>query len=135
MDSLPFSVKIFFCSAQEYMNETWTFYDLHDGQITAVNDKAPPKPPFLGKADKCNFFVGVFKLSDGACFKKCLEATLRAAARDMDSFYSTLMLYGETHGFSSCAVKEWFDIGHAQLYFKTRIKEDRQRYRKVHRRD
>lgn len=121
MDSLPFSEKDFFCSAQEYMNDTWTFYDLRDGQITAVNDKAPPKPPFLGKAYKCNFFVGVFKLSNGACFKQCLETALRASSRDMDSFYSALILYGETHRFSSCAVKEWFDIGHAQLYFKTRM--------------
>ena len=105
MDSLPFNTKAFFCSAQDYMNETWTFYDLRDGQITAVNDKIP----------------GVFKLSDGAYFKKCLESVLKASSSDMDSFYSALMLYSKTRKFSSCAVKEWFDIGHAQLYFKTRM--------------
>lgn len=121
MDSLPFSAKDFFCYSQEYISDTWTFYDIHDGQITAVNDKVSPKSPFLSNAHKYNFFVGVFKLSDGAYFKKCLENVLAKRSADTDSFYSALMLYSKTYKFSACAVKEWFDIGHAQLYFKTRM--------------
>ena len=121
MDSLPFNEGDFFCYSQDYINETWTFYDLRDGQFTAVNDKAPPQSLFLDNADKCNFFVGVFKLRDGAYFKKCLENALKASSKDMDSFYSALMFYSKTHRFNSCEVKEWFDIGHTQLYFETRM--------------
>lgn len=121
MDSLPFDAQDFFCYSQEYINDTWTFYDMHDGQITAVNDKVAPKPPFIGDAGKCNFFIGVFKFSDGAYFKKCLENVLAKRSADTDSFYSALMRYSKTRQFSAYAVKEWFDIGHAQLYFKTRM--------------
>ncbi len=73
MDSLPLNEPDFFCSSKEYANDTWTFYNLNDGQISAVNDKKTPAPPFDNNRAKYNFFVGVFKLSNGAYFKKCLE--------------------------------------------------------------
>lgn len=121
MDSLPFNEKDFFCYSQEYMNETWTFYEIRSGKIVAVNDKAPPKPPFNAGSEKYNFFVGAFKLSNGAYFKKCLEIVWQKPAKDTDSFYSALMLYSETYAFQPFEVQEWFDMGHAQLYFKTRM--------------
>ena len=71
LDSLPLNEGNFFCSAEEYLNETWTFYQMNEGQIVSVNDKTIPTPPFNSKAEKYNFFVGFFKISDGAYFKKC----------------------------------------------------------------
>lgn len=121
MDSLPFSENDFFCFSQTYMSDMWTFYHLCNGQVTDVNDKTSITLPFIDSADKCNFFIGVFKFSDGAYFKKCLETVWKEPLQETDSFYLALILYSKTFHFRPYEVKEWFDIGHAQLYFETRM--------------
>ena len=119
LDSLPLDEKNFFCSSQEYSNETWTFFKMNDGRLTEINDKKFPSSSF--ENIKADFFVGVFKISDGAYFKKCLETAFKNPAKNMDSFYFALQIYSETYKFYSCKVKDWFDIGHVRLYFKTRM--------------
>ncbi len=122
MDSLPFDKKDFFCFSEEYINEIWTFYNLHEGKLTEINDKKNPTSPSFANSSKIEFFVGVFKISNGGYFKQCLEKVFRNPTKNVDSFYSALMLYSEIYKFYSYKVKDWFDIGHVQLYFKTRMK-------------
>lgn len=122
MDSLPSDVSDFFCSASEYMSETWTFYDLNDGEISFISDKKSPATSFSEKPARKSFFIGVFKFSDGAYFKSCLKLALENPSENMDSFYSALTMYSRRYKLSRVEVKDWFDIGHAQKYFETRIR-------------
>lgn len=121
MDSLPFEKNDFFCASKEYISDTWTFYDISDGRITFINDKTPPVDTFVKDSMIKSFFVGVFKLSNGSYFKKCLEIVRSNSVHNIDSFYSALMLYSETYKFSSFEVQDWFDIGHSQKYFESRM--------------
>ena len=121
MDSLPFDKTDFFCISQEYVNDTWTFYDILDGQVTFINDKISPTPSFISNTKIKPFFVGLFKISNGAYFKKCLETVRNNPSKNMDSFYSALMIYSKTYKFSTFEVQDWFDIGHSQKYFETRM--------------
>ncbi len=121
MDSLPLDEVDFICFSEEYLNDTWTFYNINSGQITSINDKKSPLSTFSDKSSKYNFFVGVFKLSHGAYFKQCLETTLKNPSKNMDSFYAALMLYSKTYNFYTYKVKDWFDIGHTQQYFETKM--------------
>lgn len=116
MDSLPFDEENFFCASNESMNELWTFYDIDNGQITFINDKK-----YIQQSIQKNFFTGVFKFNHGSYFKKCLE---EVDNKSMDSFYSALMVYSQKYKLNEYLVKDWFDIGHSQKYFESRMQID-----------
>ena len=121
MDSLPMDIKDFFCYSEEYLNEMWTFYNMSYGQLKFINDKKIPSSSNIDESNKMNFFVGFFKISDGALFKTCLKKAQNESSVDMDSFYKALMLYSKINKLNSYKVKDWFDIGHSQKYFDARM--------------
>ena len=121
MDHLPFDKADFICTAKEYLSETWTFYNSYNGKFNFINDKKTPSSPFIDKSIKYDFFIGLFKISNGSYFKKCLETVWKNPLKDMDSFYSALMLYSNDYKFHSYELQDWFDIGHSQKYFETRM--------------
>ena len=121
MDNLLPHEEDFFYFSSERISETWTFYKIQKGELVSVHDKISPQMSFIGNQNKFDFFIGFFKLSDGAHFKKCLETVRQDPAEKIDSFYAALMLYSKTHKLRSLRVKDWFDIGHSQCYFKTRM--------------
>ncbi len=100
----------FYCQ-EDYMSETWTYFDEIDGHITNIIDKAD-----VAANEKKRLFVGVFKITDGQSFRRCLEL---AFDRDVQisAFYDALMLYSEKHPMEPVGTDSWFDIGHEDKYY------------------
>lgn len=108
-------VDSFFCQ-EDYMSEKWTYFDEKDGVITDIYDK---------KAVDCDvkkrLFTGVFLILDSEYFRGCLEDAFRDECQEMDSFYCALQKYSWTHPMRAEYTTEWFDIGHADRYYNSKL--------------
>lgn len=106
-----------FYYAEEYASERWTFFEEEQGEITAVFDKSSNLDTKILR----KVFVGVFKISDQSEFKRCLEKAFHEESRRMDSFYYALMLYSKIHPVKAVPTDNWFDIGHADKYYNSKL--------------
>ena len=105
----------FYCH-EDYMSETWTYFDEENGRITNIYDKKS-----VDSDKKRKLFVGVFSITDSAYFKKCLEEAFSKKDVGMSTFYCALQLYSTKHPMKSVPTENWFDIGHQDKYYNSKL--------------
>ena len=105
----------FFCQ-EDYMSDTWTYFDEKDGRIIRVYDKEPVKEEVRKK-----LFVGVFQFTDAACFRKCLEGAFKQDSLQISTFYYALQEYSKIHPMRPVLTNNWFDIGHEDKYYNSKL--------------
>ena len=105
----------FFCQ-EDYMTDTWTYFDEKEGVITNIYDK-----DCANEEMKKKLFVGIFKIMDVVEFKKCLEAAFENTNSSISSFYYALQLYSKSHPMTPVLTENWFDIGHADRYYNSKL--------------
>lgn len=102
--------------AEDYVSDTWTFFDDADGKITAIYDKKKRTDDSQKK-----LFVGLFRITDCKLFRKCLENAFEIQDPTMSTFYYALYLYSQQKNIATFKVDGWFDIGHADTYFNSKL--------------
>lgn len=105
----------FYCH-EDYMSETWTYFDEQDGHITKIYDKQR----FDGDLRK-KLFVGVFSMADAGCFKTCLEEAFACKDPGMSTFYYAVQLYSKSRPLRAVPTDNWFDIGHQDRYYNSKL--------------
>ena len=116
-DRLPDKCEDCVFYAEDYPSDVWTFFECEDGVITRIWDKEDS----LDAGTMRILFVGVFLLSDEADFRECLETAFREKDGDMSTFYRALMLYSRRHPVTPVRAENWFDIGHADKYYNSKL--------------
>lgn len=111
---------------EEYVTDTWTYFDEENGKLVSVWDKK--KVEFT---EKKKLFVGVFVLSDEACFKEILLKKKSMPEDGMEPFYSALMEYSETYPIEFCKTDSWLDIGHAKKYYDARLEVEAREFNQI----
>ncbi len=117
MDAFPEGVEDGFFYTEDYPSDVWTYFDCENGVITSVRDKQTG----LDTKNMQKLFVGVFRLSDEADLKKCLEQSFQNKTGRMNSFYHALILYSRMHPMEAVCTKNWFDIGHVDKYYNSTL--------------
>ena len=105
----------FYCH-EDYMSETWTYFDEQDGRITNIYDKNS-----IDSDKKKKLFVGVFSITDSAYFRKCLEEAFARKDLGMSTFYCALQLYSMKYPMKAVPTENWFDIGHQDKYYNSKL--------------
>ncbi len=105
----------FFCK-EDYMTDLWTYFDERDGVITQVYDKRDVVPDM-----RKPLFVGVFQLTNGGYFKRCLEEAFATEDLKMSTLYYALMLYSRKYPVKPITSENWFDIGHKDNYYNSNL--------------
>ena len=105
----------FYCH-EDYMSETWTYFDEENGRIVNIYDKES-----LDSDKKKKLFVGVFSITDSEYFRKCLEKAFGNKGILMSTFYFALRLYSERYPMKAVTTENWFDIGHQDKYYDSRL--------------
>lgn len=107
-----------FYYSEDYISDKWTYFDSDNGEITAIYDKKVEK---VNKLRKEKLFVGVFYLSDPLFFKSCIENAEKVNSNNISTFYFALQLYSKTYPLTPVKTDSWFDIGHADKYFNSKL--------------
>ncbi|HAQ0902448.1 TPA: capsular biosynthesis protein, partial [Enterococcus faecium] len=107
-----------FFYAEDYYSNTWTFFEEKDGDIISVLDKNELKEDD-GKKHK--LFSGVFQIMDAQYFRECLRKALMSNVVNVNSFYQALQEYSKRYEFLSIKTNNWFDIGHADKYYNSKL--------------
>lgn len=105
----------FFCQ-EDYMSDTWTYFDEKDGRIIQIYDKEP-----VEKEIRKKLFVGVFQFTDAACFRECLESAFQQDSLQVSTFYYALQEYSKMHPMQAILTNNWFDIGHEDKYYNSKL--------------
>ena len=105
----------FFCQ-EDYMSDTWTYFDEKDGTIVRVYDKEPVKEEIKKK-----LFVGVFQFTDAVYFRRCLEMAFEQESLQRGTFYYALQEYSKKYSMKAVLTNNWFDIGHADKYYNSKL--------------
>ena len=108
--------EVAFFFQQDYMSDTWTYFDENDGRIVRIYDKEPVKEEVRKK-----LFVGVFQFTDAACFRKCLESAFKQDSLQISTFYYALQEYSKIHPMRPVLTNNWFDIGHEDKYYNSKL--------------
>jgi hypothetical protein len=116
MDNLVDSPKDCFYFTEDYQSNLWTFFEENDGVIEGVLDKKNTPE----SKEKKKLFIGLFKISDSKLFKNILEEAINTK-NNMDSFYYALVNYSKLKPMSALETSNWYDIGHAQKYYKSNL--------------
>ena len=116
MDDMTSCGKDGFFYAEDYESDTWTFFEEEEGVITRIYDKCPS----TGR-EKKKLFVGVFWVSDVEYFRSCLQNAMRSRTEDRNTFYHALCLYSKRHAMVGIQADSWFDIGHEETYYSSRL--------------
>lgn len=77
---------------EDYMSETWTYFDEENRIITHIYDKEA-----INEEIKKKLFVGVFKIINTHDFSECLRNAVQQKNKKMNSFYHALELYSKKH--------------------------------------
>lgn len=117
LDELPENCPDGFFYSEDYVSDTWTFFEDEDGMLTSVWDKQKG----LDEKARKKLFVGVFWMSDEADFKRCLEQAFKESVQGLSTFYHALKLYSKTHRMQPVQAEDWFDIGHAEKYYDSKL--------------
>lgn len=107
-----------FIYSEDYISDKWTYFDIDEGVLTEIYDK---KSDIVNSLKKEKLFVGVFYLSDSLNFKKCLEEAFNRQDKNISSFYLALQIYSQKHPLKAVKTDNWFDIGHADKYFNSKL--------------
>lgn len=110
-----------FYYAEEYVSELWTYFQMENGQITKVTDKQSTD---MEMGQKGTLFVGVFYISDSGCLRRCLEEAFTSSLAGVSAFYRALMLYSKQHALKAIRTQNWFDIGHEERYYNSKLEVD-----------
>lgn len=102
--------------AEDYLSAMWTYFEVENGVITILSDKENVR-----SEEKKKLFVGLFMITDCQLFRKCLEDAFEADDWKTSTLYYALCRYSELKGFDVLKVCEWFDIGHADTYYKSKL--------------
>ena len=105
----------FYCH-EDYMSETWTYFDEENGRITNIYDKES-----LDSDQKKKLFAGVFSMTDSAYFRKCLEEAFAQKDLPMSTFYFALQRYSKKYPMRTVTTENWFDIGHQDKYYNSKL--------------
>ena len=105
----------FFCQ-EDYMSDTWTYFDEKDGTIVRIYDKEPVKEEIKKK-----LFVGVFQFTDAVYFRRCLEMAFEQESLQMNTFYYALQEYSKKYSMKAVLTNNWFDIGHEDKYYNSKL--------------
>lgn len=105
-----------FFYAEDYMSDTWTFFEEEKGNIVKIYDKIPEYSEVQKK-----LFVGVFKISDPEYFKMCLEEAFSSTNRTESTFFYAIRLYNKKYVFDIQKTDNWFDIGHVDKYYNSNL--------------
>lgn len=105
----------FFCQ-EDYMSDTWTFFDEADGVITNLYDKRS-----ICSDVKKPLFVGVFQIMDSPFFRACLEESIQKKSAELNTFYDALRTYSRRYPLQAIPTSNWFDIGHEDKYYNTKL--------------
>lgn len=101
---------------EDFISDTWTYFDQENGMITTIYDKNA-----MDSEEKAKLFVGVFKISDPQFFRKCLENAFENRSKEISTFYCALKMYSEQYPMSMLETDDWFDIGHADKYYDSKL--------------
>ena len=101
---------------EDYMSETWTYFDEGNGIITHIYDKEA-----INEEIKKKLFVGVFKIINTHDFSECLKNAVQQKNKKMNSFYHALELYSKKHPMQAVLTNNWFDIGHEDKYYNSKL--------------
>lgn len=105
-----------FFYTEDFVSDTWTFFEMKDGVLTEVYDKFP-----TSDNGKKKLFVGVFRIDKPQEFSRCLDIAFATKERGMSTFYYALQLYSKVYPLRSVKTDNWFDIGHADTYYNSRL--------------
>ena len=108
-----------FFYSEDYFSEAWTFFSMKDGNhgaFTSITDKKK-----IDSDNKAKLFVGVFKILDPVLFRECLEHAFNEPDNEISSFYQALSEYNNIRPFTAIKTGDWFDTGHADKYFNSRL--------------
>ena len=105
----------FYCH-EDYMSETWTYFDEDNGRITNIYDKES-----LDSDKKKKLFVGVFSIVDIEYFCRCLEEAFAQQELSMSTFYFALRRYSKKYPMRAVTTENWFDIGHQDKYYNSKL--------------
>ncbi len=108
-------IDAFYCY-EDYMSETWTYFDEKNGSITDIYDKKT-----IDSDKKKKLFVGVFSITDSVYFRKCLDEAFERESIGMSTFYFALKLYSAKHPMRAIMTENWFDIGHQDKYYNSKL--------------
>ena len=107
-----------FYYSEDYISEKWTYFDSSNGEISSIYDKRAEKVNDLHKE---KLFVGVFYLSNPVFFKSCIESAREVKNSNVSTFYLALQLYSKKYPLTPIKTDSWFDIGHADKYFNSKL--------------
>jgi choline kinase len=107
-----------FYYAEDNISAKWTFFENENGVLKHISDKCEME---IASNKTGKLFVGVFIIAHKKDFEQCLEQALQKR-EDMDSFYTALQLYSKIYPFKPIKTNHWFDIGHADNYFNSKLK-------------
>lgn len=116
LDTITENMPDSFYYAEDYVTDKWTYFDIQNRILTHIYDKSP-----IPSTRKEKLFVGVFYLSDSKCFKECIDKALSDRDKSMSSFYQALKLYSSIHPLEAIETSNWFDIGHADKYYNSKL--------------
>lgn len=119
LDNILKSKADSFYFAKDDFSDKWTFFNIRNGKLEEIIDKKTAADDYFDK--KLKLFVGVFYLSDSICFKKCLEKAFEENNEDVSAFYRALKLYSKIHTLNAVETSNWFDIGHIDNYFNSKL--------------
>lgn len=105
----------FYCH-EDYMSETWTYFEEENGRITNICDKKS-----CDSDKKKKLFVGVFSITNSAYFRMCLEEAFVQKELSMSTFYFALRRYSEKYPMRALITENWFDIGHQDKYYNSKL--------------
>lgn len=117
MDNIYQNQPDCFYYSEDYVSDKWTYFNIADGIIDFIHDKKSWSNSF----HKEKLFVGVFYISDSAALKKCMEEAFAYKNVNVSSFYQALMLYSRIHPLNAVKTNNWFDIGHADKYYNSKL--------------
>ena len=108
-----------FWYSEDYLSEAWTFFTMSEGEnglFTGITDKKPGT-----SAAKGRLFVGVFRITKPEFLRTCLERAFAEPEASVSTFYQALRDYNASCPMRAVKASSWFDIGHADKYFSSRL--------------
>lgn len=107
-----------FYYSEDFVSSTWTYFKINEGIITDIHDKE--EAYVSDKREK--LFIGVFMFSSSKLLKSCLREAVESRKQGgINSFYRALQLYSERCPLKAVRTEKWFDIGHIDKYYNTKL--------------
>ena len=107
-----------FYYSEGFVSSTWTYFKINEGIITDIHDKE--EAYVSDKREK--LFIGVFMFSSSKLLKSCLREAVESRKQGgINSFYRALQLYSERCPLKAVRTEKWFDIGHIDKYYNTKL--------------